>query len=153
MIVISSTKRQGQDYVALPVGDESVYLIERYYRQNKSIPNLRRMIVKVKRVIDDKFEPNVCVVYHLDGDVKEVIEVEPLEHGNSKPSTRRPYIRTSKSVLERQDQLLSNGKRPQDVYDILLEESGGPFSSTSSSSAPRNVKETMMKMMSFLSLS
>ena len=55
-----------------------------------------------------------------------------------------------------------------DVYDILLEEPGGPFSSTSSSIAPRNVKqiqnrkhasnisrlrETMTEMMSFLSLS
>ena len=28
-----------------------------------------------------------------------------------------------------------------DVYDILLEESGGLFSSTSSSSAPVNVKQ------------
>ena len=99
------------------------------------------MIVRVNRVIDDKFEAYVCVVYHLDGDVKEVVEVELLEHGNSKPSTTRPYIRTSKSLLERQDQLLSNGKRPQDVYDLLLEESGGPFSLTSSSSAPRNMKQ------------
>ena len=33
-------KRQGQGYVAVPVEDESVYLIERYYRQNKSIPKL-----------------------------------------------------------------------------------------------------------------
>ena len=123
-------KRQGQGYVAVPVGDESVYLIERYFRQGKSIPNLQRMIVRVKRVIDDKFEAYVCVVYHLDGDVKEAVEVELLEHGNSKPSTTRPYIRTRKSVLERQD-----------VYDILLEESGGPFSSASSSSAPRNVKQ------------
>ena len=134
-------KRQGQGHVAVPVRDESVYLIERYYRQNKSIPNLRRMIVRVKRVTDDKFESYVCVVYHLDGDVKEVVEVELLEHGNSKPSTTRPYIKTSKSVLERQHQLLSNGKRSQDAYDILLEVSGGPFSSTSSSSAPRNVKQ------------
>ena len=73
-------KRQGQSYVAVPVEDESVYLI-----------------------IDDKFERYVCAVYHLDGDVKEVIEVELLEHRNSKPSTTRPYIRTSKSDLEQQD--------------------------------------------------
>ena len=94
------------------------------------------MVVGVKRVIDDKFEPHVCVVYRLDGDVKEVITVELLEHGNSKPLITKPHIRPSKSVLERQDQLLSNGKRPKDVY-----ESGGPFSSNSSSSAPRNVKQ------------
>ena len=58
----------------------------------------------------------------------------------------------------------------QDVYHILLEKNGGHFSSTSSSSASRNVKQiqnckhafnistyealkdTMMEMMSFLSL-
>ena len=33
-------KRQGEGYVSVPVGDESVYLIERYYRQNESILNL-----------------------------------------------------------------------------------------------------------------
>ena len=42
-------ERQGQSYVSVPVGDEKVYLIERYYRKNKSIPNLRRMIVRVKK--------------------------------------------------------------------------------------------------------
>ena len=99
------------------------------------------MIDRVKRVTDDKFEPYLCVVYHLDDDVKDVIEVELVEHENNKPSTTRPYIRTSKSVLELQYQLLSNDKQPQDVYDILLKESSGPFSSTSSSSAPRNVKQ------------
>ena len=61
------------------------------------------MKVRVKRVIDDKFELYVCALYQLDGDVKEVIEVELLEHRNSKPSTTRPYIRNSKSVLEQQD--------------------------------------------------
>ena len=37
-------KRQGQGYVAVPVEDESVYLIERYYRQNKSIPKVERKL-------------------------------------------------------------------------------------------------------------
>ena len=32
-------KRQGQGYLAVPVEDESVHLIECYYRQNKLIPN------------------------------------------------------------------------------------------------------------------
>ena len=66
--------------------------------------------------------------------------MEPLEHGNSKPPRTRTYIRKSKSVLERQDQLLSNGKRIQDIYDIFLEESGGPFSSTSSSNPKPQVR-------------
>ena len=48
------------------------------------------MIVRVKRVINDKLEPHICIVYNLDGEVKEVMQVELLEHGNSKPSTTRP---------------------------------------------------------------
>ena len=99
------------------------------------------MIVRVKRVTDDKFEPYVCVVYHLYGDVKEVIEVELLEHGNSKPSTTRPCIKTSKSVLELQDQLLSNINDPKTFMTFGLKNPVALFSSTSSSSAPRNVKQ------------
>ena len=47
------------------------------------------MSVWVKKVTDDKFEPNISEVYQLDDDVKEVIEVEFLEYGNSKVSTMR----------------------------------------------------------------
>lgn len=133
--------RQGQTYVATPVEKENVYLLERYYRQNKSIPNLRRIIVRVKRVTNVLFEPYICVVFNLNGDAKDVSEVKLLEHGNSKHSGKRPYIRTSQYVLEQEDELLSGGKRPHEVYDILVEESGGPFASTSSSTEPRNLKQ------------
>lgn len=77
----------------------------------------------------------------MDGDAKDVEDIEILEHGNSKPTRKRSYIRTKKSVLERQDELLSNGKRPSEVYDLLISESGGPFSSTSSATEPRNIKQ------------
>ena len=122
------------------------------------------MIARVERVTEDKFEPYVGVVYHLDNDVKEVTEVELLENENSNPSTTRPYIRTSKSIPERQDKLSSNHKRPQYACDILFEESDGAFSSTPSSSATNKsktatthlayqaLKKTMMEMMKFFSL-
>ena len=53
----------------------------------------------------------------------------------------RPYIRTEKSVLTRQDALLNDNKRPQEVYNILLEESGAPYRSASMSKEPRNLKQ------------
>ena len=46
----------------------------------------------------------------MDGDVKEVIEVELLEHGNCTPLTIRPYIRTRKCAPEQQDQMVNNHK-------------------------------------------
>ena len=55
--------------------------------------------------------------------------------------SNRPYIRAEKSVLTRQDALLNDNKRPQEVYDILLEESGAPYRSASMSKEPRNLKQ------------
>ena len=78
------------------------------------------MIVWVKEVTDDKFEPYILEVYQLDSYVKEVIEVEFLEYGNSMALTMRLYIRICKSVLEQQDQLLLNGKWPKTFITFCL---------------------------------
>ena len=45
---------------------------------------------------------------HMDGDVKEVIEVELLEHRNCMPLTIRTYIRTKTCAPEQQDQMVNN---------------------------------------------
>ena len=64
---------------------------------------------------------------------------ELKEHGNSKQ--KRPYHRTDPTILERQDMLLSAYKPPQDIYDFLLDESGGPMQLNSVSQEPRNLKQ------------
>ena len=53
----------------------------------------------------------------------------------------RPYFRTKTSVLQLEDFLLASKKSPQEVYEIVLEESGGPLQSTSISQEPRNLKQ------------
>ena len=55
-------QRNGLDYGAIRVDINDVYLIERYYRQNKSIPLLKEMIVGIKAVKTGLYENYCCVV-------------------------------------------------------------------------------------------
>ena len=102
------------------------------------------MVAKTKRNDKDLYEPYMCVVYNLDGDnlCDNVMNIEPLPHGNSKGSSgcTQPYQRTLKSVLNREDELL-NCKKPNEVYDYLFEECGGALLSPSISCEPRNIKQ------------
>ena len=81
------------------------------------------------------------MVYSINSDSysKTVHDLEVREHGNSKQ--KRPYHRTDPTILKRQDTLLSANKPPQEVYDLLLDESGGPMQSNSMSQEPRNLKQ------------
>ena len=45
--------------------------------------------------------------------------------------------------MDEQDQLLTSGMRAQDVYDKLLDKSGGPWQTSSQSSEPRDVKQVL----------
>ena len=53
-------QRNGRDYVAMRLDINDVYLIERYYRQNKSTPLLRQMIVRVKAIKTGLYETGLC---------------------------------------------------------------------------------------------
>ena len=68
-----------------------------------------------------------------------------LGHGNSKGnlSLKQPYIRTKKLILSGEVELLRSKKRPAEVYDILLKESGGRFQSRSLSSDPQDTKQIL----------
>ena len=65
-----------------------------------------------------------------------------LGHGNSKGnvSLKQPYIRTNKPILSGEDELLRSKKRPAEMYDRLLKESGGRFQSRSLPSDPQDTK-------------
>ena len=67
------------------------------------------------------------MVYFINSDSysKSVQDREVKLHGNSKQ--KRPYHRTDPKILKRQDTLLSANKPPQEVYDLLLDESCGPM--------------------------
>ena len=60
MKVFYLNQRNSRDYQAIRVNLNDVYLIERYYRQNKSIPLLRQMIVQIKVVKSELYE-NYCL--------------------------------------------------------------------------------------------
>ena len=111
-------------------------------RWNKTTPQLKHTIYRVRNSLT-QLEPYLGVVYFLSCNPESVKDVTILEHGNSRKGTmlNRPYIRTEMSVVMRQDALLNDNKRPQVVYDILLEESRAPYRSASMSKEPRNLKQ------------
>ena len=99
-------QRNGRDCETIQVDINGVYSIERCYRQNKSIPLLRQMIVKMKAVKTGLYENYCCVVYTNSED-EQSAEVECLlPHGNTKSFTQ-PYIRISPHVLTDVDCLAS----------------------------------------------
>ena len=102
------------------------------------------MIVRIKNHLHSKYELYTCVVYSSSFDEERIKNIQMLEHGNSRGNVhlKRPYIRTNKWILSREDELLRNKKRPAEVYHILLKESG-PFQSRFLSSEPRDTKEIL----------
>ena len=113
-----------------------VYAVERYYRQNKSIVDLKRFIVKIKNYNTGKYYDHFALIYSRDPNVNEDDKILP--HGNSKCTSARSNIRASNKILEVEDQLLSSGYSVADIYDKVLQESGGPLNSQSQSSEPRD---------------
>jgi len=97
-------RNSGNSYDQLPVKESDVWLLERYYRENKSIPALKRMVVRVKAFDNSMYEPHICVVYSR----KYLADSEDsiVSHGNSK-NNDRPYIRTSTETLNTEKELLS----------------------------------------------
>ena len=64
-------------------------------------------------------------------------EVSVLPNGNVLKRTR-PYIRTSGQTIEELRDNLASGKSVIEVYDLTLEESGGPLKYTSQSQQLRD---------------
>ena len=134
-------EKTGQRYTKCPVEEEDVFELEKYYRWNKTFTQLERAIYRIKNLSKSDYEPYICVVYSINSDSysKTVLDREVREHGNSKQ--KRPYHRTDPTILKRQDTLLTANKPPQEVYDLLLDESGSPMQSNSMSQEPRNIKQ------------
>ena len=63
-------QRNGRDYEAIRVDVNRKYLIELYYRQNKSITSLRQIIVRIEAVTTKLFENYCCVVVTKSEDKK-----------------------------------------------------------------------------------
>ena len=111
-----------------------VYTVERYYRQNKSIVSLKRLIIEIRNYNAGKYFDHFALIYSRDASINEDVEILP--HVNSKYTSAKSYIRTSNKILEVKDQLLSSGHSVAAIYDKVLQESGGSHNSQSQSSEP-----------------
>ena len=109
-----------------------VYTVERYYLQKKSIVNLKKLIVKIKNYNNGKYCDHFVLIYSRDASVNEDVEILPMVIQNILQQGRT-YAHQIK-FLKWEDQLLSSGHSVADIYDKVLEESGGPLNSQSQSS-------------------
>ena len=133
-------ERKSKEYVDRYVAEDDVLTVERMYRYNKSIPGLKHLKVRIKSEKSKQFEDCLCVVYTLCGESKTANNVEEtrneevlkiLPHGSTKKHDK-PDIRTSNKVFEEEDLLVgSSSNTTSNVYDKVLESSGGPFHSSS----------------------
>ncbi len=136
-------KKMSRQYDKVPVSDKHVYRLTRYYRISKAFPSLKMMVVSLSSVSPPEYVyPYWCVIYSLSAALDEDDFLTCTPHGNSKQTSvfAKPYIRTNPVVLSRIDELIDEDNQSA-VFDRLLEESGGPFSSFSPSFEPRNISQ------------
>ena len=141
-----SKQRIGRGYINIFVPEREVYTLERNYRRNRSISGLRHLTVRVK---SKGSKECTCVIYSISSDNatkstgrenESLTLVKILPHGNSK-NTDRPYIRTSRNVLEEEDLLRGSNKGASDVYGRHLSNNGGLLNSLSQSQEPRDLQQ------------
>ena len=92
------------------VSPDNVYWLERYYRQDKSIIGLRRLAVTAKCASEQEAEPYTCIIHSREDTESDINEDYILPHGNNNNCySQWPFYKTSKAVLDEQDQLLTSG--------------------------------------------
>ena len=144
-VIFHYKEKTGQGYTKFPVEEEDVFELEKYYRWNKTFSQLKRTIYRIKNVSKSDYEPYICVVYSVNSDSysKTVHDWEVRKHDNSKE--KRLYHRTDPTILKHQDTVLSASKPPQEVYHLLLDESGSSMPSNSMLQEPRNLKQKIQE--------
>ena len=64
---------------------ENIYILDRYYRTNKSIEQLKMMVVRIELMESEVPLPYSCVIYSLDDEgPDDVTEIKCVSHGNNK---------------------------------------------------------------------
>lgn len=133
-------RSSSRNYTNVNIPQNEVYLLERIYRDSKSFNGLKHIVARVKQVDKEDYEKYSLVIYSRNFTPAEHDHNDILPHGNAKKTTL-PYIRTSKTVLEKETELLQNlDSRPSMIYDDLVN-TFDPFTTTSQSSEPRNLKQ------------
>ena len=62
-------EKEGRRYVDIVVNEKDIFDIERYYRINKRISQLKRTICRINNICKPVYEPYFCVVYSLNDDL------------------------------------------------------------------------------------
>ena len=131
--------RNGWSYDRVVFDPNEVYMIERYYRKNKSLPGLRHMMAKIKNATKLCYEKCFCIVYSICEEIDmQISYTKVLPHGNSS-KTEHPYIRPSQYMLNAERELLESNKQHK-VYEDLVA-AADPFTTSFQSEEPRNLKQ------------
>ena len=97
----------GCAYYLVVVLENEVYFLERYYRESKNIPGLKRMVIRAKWISTQSYEKHWCIVYSRKSVYREE-ELEILAYGDASKPDQRSYVRTSSKVLREEEELLSS---------------------------------------------
>ena len=102
--------RNVRSYDRVVFDPNEVYMIEKYYRKNKSVHGLKHMVVKIKNATKLFYEKYFCIVYSICEEIDmQMSYTKVLPHGDSS-KTEHSYIRTSQYMLNAERQLLESNK-------------------------------------------
>ena len=131
-------RRSFNKYTRVPVPIENAVALERTYCKCKSFPRTRS-IITLSNPINFSISPYVAVIYQIQSPKNESNKV--LHHGNATKNVDKPYIKTSKKVLEKTKKLLPEGWSSKTVYDKVNRDSAGTMYSTSQSNELRDTRQ------------
>lgn len=136
-------KRVGRNYEDKVIDHKDVFILMRHYRRHSFHKNFLNIVCRINR-INCKSEKYCLVINHWDGDSQQNLSI-PC-HGNSKNlhATSRPFLTTEKDVTGKIKTALNGGKKSSEVYTELINSSGGPLKSKSTSEQPRNLKQVIL---------
>jgi hypothetical protein len=100
---------------------ENVYTLYRNYFQHSHTPTFRKVIATVFDWKGNQL-PLAVVQYFFEGGIE--VPVKLVKHGNAKGKNAKPYMRTSRPVLEKIKQKCET-KSCKKAIDECYEEGGG----------------------------
>ena len=116
---------------------EKVICLNRVYAKAKSFP-LSRKIYTIANSTGGPISPYIGVLYVANKAISDNSKLKP--HGNAKVNVEKPYVRTSKEILDKVKNDIE-GKAPRKIFDQINHESGGVFGSSSQSRELRDTRQ------------
>ena len=78
-------ERNRRQYFDTEVPMENIYILDRYYRTNKSNGQLKMMVMRIELMESEVPLPYSCMIYSLDDECPDdVTEIKYVSHGNNK---------------------------------------------------------------------